>query len=131
MNKFFVISFGLMFCVLHTYGQKLNSMPDSIIVNLEKQKLKNYAFCACLHRFNSKYDEYLNDGSAAGYFETSNYSITAFEKLDSFVLNFNFRKYESKYEESLIIMKCLDFYNSEQLENGIKKITKEFIINEK
>ena len=86
------------------------------LVNEEKTKLKNSAFCSCLNKVYPGYDDKLNDGSAAGYFETSAYNVEAFEKVDSLAGTFASKNFKSKYNRNLGIQKCLEFYNSKELE---------------
>jgi len=95
---------------------------QKLLIAAEKTKLKNSAFCICLNKVYPGYNEKLNDGSAAGYFETSAYNIEAFEKLDSLVKVFISINYRSKYERNLGIQKCLDFYNSQDLSILINKL---------
>jgi hypothetical protein len=63
----------------------------------EKQKLKNVAFCYCLTKSMPSLDSIINqDGSVAGYFETSCYRIDVFQKLDSLAAEYSKKIYKSK-----------------------------------
>jgi hypothetical protein len=101
-----------------------NNALESLVI-AERIKAKNSAFCSCLNKVYPGYDEKLNDGSAAGYFEMSAYNIEVFEKLDSIASVFASKEYKSKYNKNLGIQKCLDFYNSKELETFIKRLDAE------
>jgi hypothetical protein len=79
-------------------------------LNEDREKLKRMAFCTCLYKSNPKSDFWENEGSAAGYFETGNFDIDAVEPIDSLALEFSMKKYSSKHDRRLDIMKCMDFY---------------------
>jgi len=91
-------------------------------VDIERLRLKNYAFCMCLNRTYPKIDSITNDGSPAGYFELSAYGIPAFEVIDSLAVAYSRKPYKSKYNRNLGMMKCLDFYNSKELESAIVEL---------
>ena len=76
----------------------------------------------CLNRTYPKIDSITNDGSPAGYFELSAYGIPAFEVLDSLAFAYSKKPYKSKYNRNFGMMKCLDFYNSKELENAIVEL---------
>lgn len=109
---------GITSCAQDVKKNNNNSAETS--ASFERLKAKNSAFCSCLNKIYPSYDEELNDGSAAGYFETSAYSIEIFEKLDSIAAVFVSKDFESKYNRNLGIQRCLDFYNSKELETFIK-----------
>lgn len=120
MTLFFICSISTVSC-----GQNTNSPVKTTAhekVEAEKLKLRNSAFCMCLSKIYPDYDTSLNDGSAAGYFETSAYGIDVFEKLDESILAYlTERKYKSKDNRNLGIQRCLDFYNSRELNAMIEK----------
>lgn len=91
-------------------------------VEAQRLKLKNSAFCSCLNTVYPGLEQNLNDGSAAGYFETSAYGIEAFEIVDSLAGTFAAKELKSKYNRTLGIHKCLDFYNSKELEKLIHEL---------
>ncbi|MFL5786866.1 MAG: hypothetical protein ACJ748_02330 [Flavisolibacter sp.] len=114
MRKIFLIV--LLFSFFQSLAQDRNLIK-------ERNKLKNYAFCKCLfYSDTSQKQFFINDGSSAGYFETSTTSLIAFQKLDSLAKIFALKKYISKEKRKLSIMKCLDFYNSKILMNKIKSM---------
>ena len=95
---------------------------------------KNYAFCKCI-----KYARFGNlpikdpllskDGSLAGYWEI-HYPISYYsDAIDSLAYKYSQRFYPSLPEKPLIIMKCLDFYNSKELNDSIVKFTDESMID--
>ena len=94
---------------------------------------KNYAFCTCLYyaRFGNltiKDTLLSNDGSLAGYWEI-HYTISFYsDAIDSLAYKYSQRFYPSMEEKPLIIMKCLDFYNSKELNDSIVKFTDESMI---
>ena len=113
----------------HTYSQKISKT-----LSIERIRLKNMAFCDCVtYASLSSKDSVLivNDGSAAGYFELGNYSKEAYGLIDSLAKEYSKISYPSKEGRSLIFMKCLDFYNSKQLQNAIIKSDKYLLINNK
>lgn len=92
--------------------------------------LKDFAFCRCLeHSPDSVALEefFTKDGSAAGYFNVLPIGYEGFFMLDSLasakpceVL------YVSKYNKSLILTKCLDFYNGQELRDSVRAIVGRF-----
>lgn len=92
------------------------------------ENYKNLAYCLCLDKFYPEYDSLLNDGSAAGFFQISDISISNVEKLDSLSAVYAKEKYSSQREAELGIMRCLDFYNSDELKDFIE--SQEFLDNQ-
>ncbi|MEE0998023.1 MAG: hypothetical protein U0L74_11750 [Paludibacteraceae bacterium] len=102
----------------------------AILREYTEDGFKNYAFCKCI-----KYARFGNlpikdpllskDGSLAGYWETC-YPISYYsDAIDSLAYKYSQRFYPSLPEKPLIIMKCLDFYNSKELNDSIVKFTDE------
>jgi len=91
----------------------------------ERLKLKNYAFCECLKQVYKGDSLFIKDGSSAGYFQTGAYSINTYEAIDSIAKIFSIKEYKSKENHPLGIMKCLDFYNSKELDELIISLDKE------
>lgn len=88
---------------------------------------KDFAFCRCLYLSNSKdstiVKEFVaNDGSAAGYFEVVDIDFDDAIMLDSLATKYATKYYASKYDNPLLLMKCLDFYNSAELKDSINSI---------
>lgn len=84
------------------------------------ENYKNLAYCLCLDKFYPEYDSLLNDGSAEGFFQVSDMSISNVEKLDSLSAMYAKKKYSSWRGAELGIMRCLDFYNSKELKDFIE-----------
>ena len=105
----------------------------AIIREYIEDGFKNYAFCTCLYyaRFGNltiKDTLLSNDGSVSGYLETR-YPIWDYSNaIDSLAYKYSQRFYPSMPEKPLIIMKCLDFYNSKELNDSIVKFTDESMI---
>ncbi len=91
-------------------------------INNERIKLKNYAFCSCLSKNYPNDSLFIKDGSAAAYFELSAYNIEVFEIIDSLTKLYSTKNLPSKYNRPLVIMQCLDFYNSNELKKLIIKL---------
>ncbi|AKQ44931.1 hypothetical protein TH63_03705 [Rufibacter radiotolerans] len=114
---FFFFAIILLFVAGFTIKERRKSNED-------REKLKRVAFCSCLYKSNPKSDFWENEGSAAGYFETGNFGIDAMETIDSMALEISKKKYSSKLDKRLDIMKCMDFYNSKELEDKVKMLVK-------
>jgi hypothetical protein len=99
--------------------------PEQLTV--ARLKLQNYAFCECMGFVYKEYDSlWINDGSAAGYFETGAHDLDAYDSIREGARTFLSRKLYRSYEnKALGIMKCLDFYNSSELDSLIKRLDKE------
>ena len=91
----------------------------------ERLKLKNYAFCKCLQNVYEGDTLFIQDGSSSGYFETGAYNINVYDSVDSIAKIFSLKVYKSYGNYSLGIMKCLDFYNSKELDELIRSFDKE------
>ena len=123
---------NLMFLLLIFIASKCDAqiINKTISENLsrERRNLKNYAFCQCL-RYSLKSDSLLiKDGSSAGYFEVGAYKVNAFEMIDSISKAISNKIYKSKEGKPLAIMKCLDFYNSKELDTLVNSLDAEIII---
>lgn len=102
---------------------------DSLTIAREylESGYKNFAFCRCLYSSNSKdstiVKEFVsNDGSAAGYFDVVDIGLEHSIMLDSLARKYSRKYYPSKYDNPLLLMKCLDFYNSAELKDSINSI---------
>jgi hypothetical protein len=98
--------------------------------------LRDYAFCKCLeHSPDSvalKSFLHDKDRSAAGYFEVLPIDYDDFFMLDS-LASAKPREviYPSKYNSTLTLMKCLDFYNGQELRDSVRAIVERFMIDER
>lgn len=117
-------------------NQNSNSLSskssDDSLANIERSKLKKYAFCKCLLARYPNDSLLLKDGSIEGFLQTGSYGNHTYELIDSFVnaeLKIN---YKSKYKKSLSIMQCLDIYENKKLDILIKSLDNEnSLINHK
>lgn len=91
----------------------------------DRQKLKNIGLCSCLYATNPNSDFWKNEGSGNGYVQTSNISIDAIELVGQKANEFSKKKYLSYENMDLTIMKCLDFYNSRELDSLVHVLVRE------
>jgi hypothetical protein len=104
----------LVILLISSCGISNQITPEKSSVN--NDKLKKYAFCNCI---NYEYPN-LNDGSSSAYFETLDYGIHIFEGIDSITRIYcDSVDLKSKHNRNLILMKCLDYYNSSYLDSNI------------
>ena len=86
----------------------------------DRQRLKDYAFCACLGSCSADFDPLvIKDGSSAGYFELSQLGESVFRSIDSLASLEGKKKIKSKENRPLCLMKCLRFYNSRLLDSAL------------
>jgi hypothetical protein len=81
------------------------------------QSFKNYALSACLaNGFQSK--EVVNDAAAAarGYLELGDLPLEAHTQALRLSKKFLLKEYKSISGEKLVLMKCIDFYSSRDLD---------------
>ena len=83
----------------------------------DKMKFKNMALCICLHQANPDPDFWKNEGSASGYLETGGFGLQDVEAADRLAKVFLDKEYPSCCGSKLFLMKCLDFYNSPELDS--------------
>jgi hypothetical protein len=89
------------------------------------QYLKNYALSACIaDGYQSK--EVVNDAIAGanGYKELGSLDIEAYNEAAVLGRKFLGKEYMSQSGEKLTIMKCIDFYQSKELDQLSRKYTK-------
>jgi hypothetical protein len=86
------------------------------------QYLKNYALSACIAG-GYKSDEVVKDSSAAasGYLELGSLPFDAYTEAALLGRKFLAKKYQSISDEKLTLMKCIDFFHSEELDQLAKK----------
>jgi hypothetical protein len=89
------------------------------------QYLKNFALSVCISN-GYKSDEVVKDGLAAagGYLELGSFPFEAYEEADALSKRFLAKEYQGKHGDKLILMKCIDFFHSEDLEQIVKKYGK-------
>ena len=89
------------------------------------QYLKNFALSACIAD-GYKSDEVIKDSKAAagGYLELSSLPYEAYEEAALLGRKFLAKEYQSISGEKLTLMKCIDFFHSQELEQLAKKYNK-------
>jgi hypothetical protein len=89
------------------------------------QYLKNFALSVCISN-GYKSDEVVKDSLAAagGYLELGSFPFEAYEEADALSKRFLAKEYQGKHGDKLILMKCIDFFHSEDLEQIVKKYGK-------
>ena len=87
-----------------------------------KQHFKNYALCTCVaDGFEAQ--EVISEAAAAarGYLELGSLPLEAHTEATKLGRQFLKKEYKSKYGAQLIIMKCLDYFHSDELERLYQK----------
>ena len=86
------------------------------------QYLKNYALSSCIARgYQSK--DVVNDAivAANGYKELGSLDIDAYNEAAVLGQKFLAKEYMSQNGEKLVLMKCIDFYHSKELDRLARK----------
>ena len=128
--------FIVVFVLLCTLTKAFSQDTTEVVRDYIETDLRNYAFCKCLeHSPDSvalKSFLHDKDGSAAGYFNVLPIGYEEFFMLDS-LASAKPREvfYPSKYNSTLTLMKCLDFYNGQELRDSVRAIVERFIIDER
>jgi len=118
---------GIAVTAMQKNAGKSAKKPSKSIIAAERLKLKNAAFCECM--YNSFPDTvFENEGSQAGYVELGRYSFKAYETIIEFAKEQSQKNYSSKNNRNLGMMKCLDFYNSKELDSLVRKLDSELHI---
>lgn len=83
---------------------------------------RNYALSTCLAD-GYKADEVTKDAAAAarGYVELGGFPLEAHTEATTLARTFLKREYQSMSGESLVLMKCIDFYHSRELKRLVEK----------
>ncbi len=112
LTLFFVVSFSCR-------GQKINT---------RKSNLKKFVLCQCIYNGVPEKSNLLkSDGSAAMYVQIGNYDIEYYEEAVEFVKNYLVKaenRYNSKTKANLTIAKCINLYESKELEEFIENFEK-------
>jgi hypothetical protein len=89
------------------------------------QYLKNFALSTCIAD-GYKSDEVVKDSLAAagGYLELGHLALGAYEEAASVGKKYLAKDYQSKSGEKLILMKCIDFFHSKELQQIAIKYSK-------
>ncbi len=103
---------------------QLNNRKD--LIQLSQLQLKNYAFCQCLSNiYHEHKDLLINDGSVSAYFQNGKYQIEAYDKIDSMSRRVSKRIYKNIGNHNLGMMKCLDYYNSSELQKLVISLNRD------
>ena len=87
--------------------------------------LKNFALSVCIsHGYQSA--EVVKDSSAAagGYFQRGSLPIEAYEEAEALAKGFLSKEYVGMHGGKFTLMKCIDVFNSKELEWLIQKYSK-------
>jgi hypothetical protein len=102
-------------------GSSFSTEKDSLI-SKQRALLKKYALCKCLMQDFPKDSTLINDGSLMAYIELGSYSNKAYDTVDVFVSKGFIGKYVSKQNSKLYLMKCIDMYNSAELNELVRNL---------
>jgi hypothetical protein len=111
------VACGLTLVSSACFGDGVEKKPYTPI-----QYLKNYALSACIaDGYQSK--EVVNDASAGanGYKELGSLDIDAYNEVAVLGRKFLAKEYLSQSGEKLILMKCIDLYQSKELDGLARK----------
>lgn len=114
-SKIMIIVFAWFILTGCATGQKSTKQYSSI------QYLKNYALCTCIaDGFESK--EVIEDAAAGarGYLEFGDLPLDAYTQATLLGRDYLKKEYKSMTGQKLVLMKCIDLYNSKEL-NALAK----------
>lgn len=105
------------------------SFNDTIIdVEQESNKWRKLSFCLCIYMQDSSVVINESEGSVSGYLQTTIlYDMNDFELTKTFIdhyIHINDSNYRSSNGADLGLMKCIDFYESKELDEFILKLEK-------
>lgn len=93
------------------------SVPQPKAADTAVQQLKNYALSTCIADGDLGGDAAKDAAAAArGYLEFGDLPLEAHTEATLLGRQFLAREYKSSTGEKMVIMKCIDFYNSPELE---------------
>lgn len=94
---------------------------DSERLDKDRLSLKSFAVCECLARTHPELDSiWIADGSISSYFQGTRYPLYVYGTMMNRAEQAARKTYSSKYNEPLHMMKCLDFYNSSELDSLVR-----------
>jgi hypothetical protein len=98
---------------------------DARVQYSSAEYLKNFALSVCISDGFAS-EEVVKDSRAAagGYVELGSFPIEAYEEAAALGKSFLARVYRGKHGETLTLMKCIDFFHSQELEQLVKKYNK-------
>jgi hypothetical protein len=134
-----ILFFALGVISIPMIGQQANSnkqrLPkvstDSCYIKQQRLRLKNVAFCKCMYIVYPNDSILINDGSLSGYFQTGPYGVNTFTELNDIAKEY-IKKANNTYfsfeDYPLGMMKCLNFYNSNELDSIVKNYDNDIIV---
>ncbi|HEY1545433.1 MAG TPA: T6SS amidase immunity protein Tai4 family protein [Xanthobacteraceae bacterium] len=117
-----VVTAILFFVVSFTAGA---SAADVRAAYSPAQYLKNFALSVCISE-GYKSDEVVNDSRAAagGYLELGSFPFEAYEDVATLGRTFLAKEYRGVSGQHLTLMKCIDFFHSQELDQLTKRYIK-------
>jgi len=95
---------------------------DARVEYSSHEYLKNFALSVCIsHAYDSEDVTKDSLAAAGGYFNLGSFPIEAYEQVDTLSKSFLAKEYHGIHGEKLILMKCVDFFYSKELEQIIKQ----------
>ena len=89
----------------------------------DRELMRRYAMCKCLSTLVPISAAWRDEGSGTGYFEISSYGYPAFDSISKFTKAYlSENKVNSKYDRPLVVMRCIDYFESPQLKEYIKQL---------
>ncbi len=122
------LKFILVCFLLNHYTYRAFAQDTMNTINGKKDYLRNIAFCDCLYySFHAvKMDLEQKDNSIFNAADLTSASLNDFKKIEQMAIRFAKRIQPSPSSQDVsrkpIIMRCLDFYNSDSLQILLKKI---------
>lgn len=113
--SFTLLTFLSSSCVSNEYSFKDDT---------ERVKFKNFTLAVCMNMaYGESSDTLLNEASLAanGYREFSNIDLNAYDASRNLISKWLNKDYTSKSGGQINLMKCIDLYNSPDLENIFSK----------
>lgn len=134
VNKIFFVLFSIFWgCCISVFNSCKSTKQSTIAIGYssnfrdtsiikERSNLKKYALCKCLE-YKFQNDSIIQkDGSLEGYLERGSYGNNAYDLIDSFVIKATKISYASKYKKKLALMRCIDIYDSKELDSLINSL---------
>jgi hypothetical protein len=110
-------------------NRNLLNPGDSVVIR-QRQLLRNVAFCSCISAAYPADSVLRNDGSLSGYFQTGSYGTNTFLAINEAAMKYikaAKNKYNSIDGQPLGMMKCLDWYNSKELDSLVRNFDNDII----
>jgi hypothetical protein len=125
MAYVFIIILAAFFACSHS--GKVRNLSKTETIHSDASALKNIAFCECIERsLPISKEQKQADGSKSGYFQLSNLGEEEIDTTIAFVQTYlDTVKYYSATNSNLGMMKCINLYNSNELESFVRNVLKE------